>query len=163
MEPSFSHVQAIEPSEPLKLAIIMRGLPGSGKSHWVDKFISGQTLEVADKVRRSGLFSTDSQFYRDGKYRFDSKRLSEYHQRNLTGFIQALSACVPIVICDNTNLTRWESMAYEAAAKALGYRVRYMLIGDPQDEAHQAVCAERNGHGVPLEQIKRMAKQFEAF
>ncbi|WP_299789893.1 ATP-binding protein [uncultured Shewanella sp.] len=146
-----------------RLAIIMRGLPGSGKSRWVDEFISAQPREVADLIRRSGHFSTDSQFYRSGEYCFDNTRLSEYHQRNLTCFIQALSASVPIVICDNTNLARWESMAYEAAAKALGYRVRYVLIGEPRDEEHQLLCAARNSHGVPLEQIKRMAGLFEPF
>jgi len=160
MESGLSNMQAIEPE---KLAIIMRGLPGSGKSHWVTEFISRQTSGMAGTGECAQCFSTDSQFYQDGAYRFDSKRLSEYHQRNLTGFIHALSVSVSIVICDNTNLARWESMAYDAAAKAMGYRVRYVLIGDPLDEAHQALCAARNGHGVPLAQIKRMARQFDAF
>ncbi|MBW8183714.1 ATP-binding protein [Shewanella nanhaiensis] len=145
------------------LAIIMRGLPGSGKSHWVNEFIARQAVEVRDRFFTFGYFSTDSLFYRDGVYQFDVKRLSEYHQRNLTGFIQALSAGEPIVICDNTNLTRWESMAYEAAAKALGFQVRYVLMGDPKDSAHQAVCAKRNSHGVPLAQIIKMANSFEEF
>lgn len=52
-------------------------------------------------------------------------------------------------------------MAYEAAAKALGYQVRIMLVGDPSDPVHQKLCTERNRHGVPLTQIRRMAKQFE--
>ncbi|WP_223293088.1 MULTISPECIES: ATP-binding protein [Shewanella] len=141
----------------------MRGLPGSGKSHWVDEFLGIQSIEIAINARANGYFSTDSFFYDGERYRFDSKKLSEYHQRNLTGFIQALSTSEPIVICDNTNLAHWEFMAYETAAKALGYQVRIVLIGEPKDNAHQALCAERNSHNVPLAQIQRMAKQFEAF
>ncbi|ACA86128.1 ATP-binding protein [Shewanella woodyi] len=145
------------------LAIIMRGLPGSGKSHWVNEFIARQAAEVRERFFTFGYFSTDSLFYRDDVYQFDVKRLSEFHQRNLTGFIQALSAGEPIVICDNTNLARWESMAYEAAAKALGFQVRYVLVGDPKDSAHQVMCAKRNSHGVPLSQIIKMANSFEEF
>ncbi|ESE43133.1 ATP-binding protein [Shewanella decolorationis] len=146
-----------------KLAIIMRGLPGSGKSHWVEQFVANLPLEDALRIRQGGIFSTDSFFYEGEVYRFDAKKLSEYHQRNLTAFIQALSNDQPIVICDNTNLCRWEYMAYEAAAKALGYQVRIVLIGEPLDDAHQKLCAERNRHRVPLTQIRRMAKQFEDF
>ncbi len=145
-----------------KLAIIMRGLPGSGKSHWVNEFLLTQHVEAAINVRSRGYFSTDSFFYDGDRYRFDSRKLSEYHQRNLTGFIQALSNNEPLVICDNTNLAHWEFMAYETAAKAMGYQVRIVLLGDPLCPAHQALCAERNNHGVTLQNIKRMMHNFEA-
>jgi predicted kinase len=146
-----------------KLAIIMRGLPGSGKSHWVETYILSLPLEKAIGVRQRGVFSTDSFFYHQDEYRFDATKLPEYHQCNLTGFIQALSSSEPVVICDNTNLCRWEYMAYEAAAKALGYSVRVVLVGEPCLPAHQALCAERNRHGVSLAQIRRMAHAFEDF
>ena len=146
-----------------KLVMIMRGLPGSGKSHWVERYILSLPLDKAIGVRQRGVFSTDSFFYHQDTYRFDAKKLPEYHQCNLTGFIQALSSSEPIVICDNTNLCRWEYMAYEAAAKALGYQVRIVLVGEPSNVAHQVECAERNRHNVPLAQIQRIAKVFEDF
>lgn len=146
-----------------KVAIIMRGLPGSGKSHWVETYILSLPLEKAIGVRQRGVFSTDSFFYHEDEYRFDAKKLPEFHQCNLTGFIQALSASEPVVICDNTNLCHWEYMAYEAAAKALGYQVRIVLVGEPSSLAHQQECAKRNRHCVPLAQIQRMAKGFEDF
>lgn len=146
-----------------KLAIIMRGLPGSGKSHWVEEYVGALPVDVGFRLRRQGIFSTDYFFYQGDEYRFDVKKLSEYHQRNLTAFIQALALEEPIVICDNTNLCHWEYMAYEAAAKALGYQVRIVLVGDPLNLNHQKLCAERNRHQVPLSQIQRMARLFEAF
>lgn len=146
-----------------KLAIIMRGLPGSGKSYWVEQFIAAQPAAVAQQIRLRGYFSTDNLFYQQGQYQFNPSRLSEYHQRNLTLFIQALARGEPIVICDNTNMAYWEYMAYGAAAKALGYQVRIVLIGEPLDEVHQQLCAERNQHGVGLKQIRAMGKQFDDF
>ncbi|GGI84229.1 hypothetical protein GCM10007978_22430 [Shewanella hanedai] len=146
-----------------RLAIIMRGLPGSGKSHWVEEFVASQPIEIRSRVFGSGYFSTDNYFYRNGQYQFDARRLSEYHQKNLAGFIQALSEREPLVICDNTNLAKWESIAYETAARSHGYQVRLVLIGSPESPDHQALCAKRNRHGVPLAQIERMANQFEDF
>lgn len=146
-----------------KLAIIMRGLPGSGKSFWIAQYIASLPSEVGSRLSRQGIFSTDHYFYQDKEYRFDAKKLPEYHQRNLTAFIQALALAEPIVICDNTNLCHWEYMAYEAAAKALGYQLRWVLLGEPQDITHQRQCAGRNQHGLSLAQIQRMARSFEPF
>jgi predicted kinase len=144
-----------------KLAIILRGLPGSGKSHWVDTYLKSQGLEIATRVKQYGYFSTDSWFMVNGQYRFDVSKLSQYHQRNLCGFIQALGTREPLVICDNTNVCHWEYAAYQAAAIALGYQVKVVLVGEPKDSQHQRVCAERNRHGVPLGHIQKMAKLFE--
>lgn len=150
-------------SQKKKLALIMRGLPGSGKSYWVEQYIESLPLTEAIRVRQKGLFSTDSYFYQGDEYKFDIRRLSEFHQLNLVRFIVALSSSEPIVICDNTNLARWESLAYEAAAKALGYQIKYILIGAPLDVSHQELCAQRNSHNVSLEKIQQMAQKFEAF
>ncbi|GIU52733.1 hypothetical protein TUM4249_24230 [Shewanella sp. KT0246] len=144
-----------------KLAIIMRGLPGSGKSFWVNNYLKQLGIEQALHVKQHGYFSTDSYFEKQGKYQFNSKMLSQYHQANLTAFINAMANNEPLVICDNTNVAKWEYMAYEAAAKSLGYQVRVVLIGEPKDYKHQELCVERNSHQVPLSQIKRMAKLFE--
>ncbi|QSX31356.1 AAA family ATPase [Shewanella cyperi] len=141
------------------LAIILRGLPGSGKSHWVNELLAAQAAEDAEKVV---VCSTDNLFMEQGEYRFDATRLSEYHQRNLAGFIEALALHTPVVICDNTNMARWEFLCYETAARALGYRVERKLIGEPWNSQHQQICAARNRHGVSLEAIRRMAAQFEA-
>jgi predicted kinase len=146
-----------------RLAIIMRGLPGSGKSYWVSQFVDTkvQELGVSAANIQVAICSTDQYFYKGGTYQFNAKLLSKFHQQNLTAFIEALSDGVPFVICDNTNMALWEFQAYQAAAVALGYEVRIQQMGIPKDFNHQQLCAKRNRHQVPLNSIKRMATLFE--
>jgi predicted kinase len=144
-----------------KLVIIMRGLPGSGKSYWVEQFIQSQPLSVATQIKQYGYYSTDNLFFNDGEYRFDINKLSQNHQLNLSLFIEALARAEPVVICDNTNVCHWEYLAYKTAAVALGYQVKVVLIGDPKSVEHQELCSQRNKHRVSLKQIQRMAKLFE--
>ncbi|MCE9786429.1 AAA family ATPase [Shewanella chilikensis] len=139
----------------------MRGLPGSGKSHWVELFIQGLPAALALNIADQGLCSTDHFFYQNNRYCFDIARLSEFHQLNLSRFIEALASGVPVVICDNTNMALWEFAAYNAAAKALNYQVHIQQIGDVRCKIHQRECAKRNQHGVSLHSIQRMAGQFK--
>lgn len=151
----------VKNAEIYKLVIIMRGLPGSGKSYWVGQYLQSLGIKIALKVKQYGLFSTDSYFYQQDKYVFNAQKLPEYHQRNLAGFIQALANGEPLVICDNTNINKWEYIAYETAAKALGYQVKIVVVGDPKSIAHQQVCSQRNQHNVSIEKIRTMASMFE--
>lgn len=148
-----------------KLAIIMRGLPGSGKSHWIGAYLAENPLTDPRFINRTtpyrGICSTDRYFYQQGHYCFDVKKLTEYHQLNLVDFISAMAEQLPLVVCDNTNLAQWEFAAYQAAALALGYEIMIQQIGDPFDLEHQKQCAERNRHQVSLHEIRRMALRFE--
>lgn len=144
-----------------RLAIIMRGLPGSGKSYWVRQFIQELPARLAQNVTERGLCSTDSFFYQNNRYCFDIARLPEFHQLNLSRFIEALATGVPVVICDNTNMALWEFAAYQVAARALGYRVHIQQIGDVRSNTHQRECAKRNKHCVSLKSIQRMAGLFQ--
>lgn len=160
-EPKRKPIQEPTQESSLKLAIILRGLPGSGKSHWVEHFLATQGLACAMRAKQYGYFSTDSLFINKGKYQFDASKLSEFHQLNLASFIRALAQGEPLVICDNTNVCHWEYGAYYEAAKALDYQIKVLVIGDPKDKQHQELCAERNSHKVPLAQIQKMARLFE--
>ncbi|ABV87121.1 AAA family ATPase [Shewanella pealeana] len=141
-------------------AIIMRGLPGSGKSYWVEEYVNALPKRDCDSEHFK-VCSTDEFFYQDGKYCFNAKDLAKFHQLNLTRFIHAIANKTPLVICDNTNMAQWEFEDYCAAAKAEGYRVQIQQIGEPKDKQHQLLCADRNKHRVPLKSIIRMANVFE--
>ena len=91
----------------------------------------------------------------------DKAKLSEYHNLNLARFIRALSQQIPLVILDNTNIKKWEFIAYAEAAHALGYQVKEVVVGEIKDKAMQHLYYQRNIHKVPLKTINKMAYLFE--
>ncbi|MEI4549516.1 MAG: ATP-binding protein [Pseudoalteromonas spongiae] len=142
----------------MKQVFILRGLPGSGKSHYAqslcDEMVNGDEGQFV-------ICSTDDFFISDGQYRFDKAKLSEYHNLNLARFIRALSQQIPLVILDNTNIKKWEFIAYAEAAHALGYQVKEVVVGEIKDKAMQHLYYQRNIHKVPLKTINKMAYLFE--
>ncbi|KPV94594.1 MULTISPECIES: ATP-binding protein [unclassified Pseudoalteromonas] len=142
----------------MKQVFILRGLPGSGKSHYAqslcDEMVNGDEGQFV-------ICSTDDFFISDGQYRFDKAKLSEYHNLNLARFIRALSQEIPLVILDNTNIKKWEFIAYAEAAHALGYQVKEVVVGEIKDKAMQHLYYQRNIHKVPLKTINKMAYLFE--
>ena len=142
----------------MKQVFILRGLPGSGKSHYAQNLC--EEMVNGDEVQYV-VCSTDDYFMTDGEYRFDKSKLSEYHNLNLARFIRALSQHIPLVILDNTNIRKWEFVAYAEAAHALGYQVKEVVVGEIKDKAMQHLYYQRNIHKVPLKTINKMAYQFE--
>ncbi|MBD1388582.1 ATP-binding protein [Neiella sp. HB171785] len=142
-----------------KLAVIMRGLPGSGKSRLARQWWQ----QHAPQYRSEQIIcSTDDYFRRGTQYLFQPELLPKYHALNLVRFIDGLEARLPLMICDNTNMACWEYLPYQRAAAALGYRVKRILVGDPLSAAQQQQCARVNRHGVTLASIEQMAANFEA-
>lgn len=137
--------------------VILRGLPGSGKSTRARALAVEAGLDPTDCV-----FSSDDQFslYNGGVY--EPALLSQMHQFNLAAFVDALGRGSPLVVCDNTNCEPWEYAAYAAVARALGYVVTVELLGDPDDERHVESCAARNVHGVSLARVRDMARRLSA-
>jgi predicted kinase len=132
-----------------KIAIIMRGISGSGKST-VAKMIS--------EAFNGSVHSTDSYFIGEsGVYSFDPKKLGENHTLNQQAFKNSLSTGVPVVICDNTNVKNWEMEAYVKVAKDAGYWIVYMTMPHPDPK----VAVKRNSHGVPEFAINKMIENWE--
>ncbi len=143
----------------MKHVVILRGLPGSGKTHYAHSLVD--ELVAGDEARYAVL-STDDYFLTEaGEYHFDKFKLSEYHNLNLARFIRALADGIELVIVDNTNIKKWEFIAYKEAAIACGYTCKEVIVGEVKDKAMQHLYAQRNSHGVALKTIAKMAYQFE--
>ena len=104
----------MEADKASKTLILMRGLPGSGKSTKAKKLAGEQGL----------VFSTDDFFMVKGEYAFDPKMIGEYHERNHERAAVAMKEEKPLIIIDNTNIKLWEMRKYVESAEQYGYEVR---------------------------------------
>jgi len=153
----------------MKKLLLMRGIPGGGKST-----IARETAREAllEGVKSVAICSTDDYHMVDGEYVFQPKMLGEFHTRNQ---IRASNLCregIELVIIDNTNIKKKDMYVYKSNAKSYGYDVHEHIVGEeylvPGEEmtkqlidAYIKLCANRNTHGVPHEVVERMARTFE--
>lgn len=136
--------------------VIMRGLPGAGKS----THIAMVRAERPDLVFR--VSSADDYFVDpiSGSYNFDRANLPDAHS-HCRSVARAAVAAGQKVIIDNTNSTVKEMAPYlDLAATFRLKAVVFELDCDGPEEA--ALMAGRNQHGVPLSGVERMLSGWES-
>ena len=152
-------------------AIIMRGIPGSGKTTAAKDLASGfgkipggfltescVTYFVTDDGKKiAAIHSTDEFFMKDGEYRWTQSDLHRNHTANHKAFCESMKNKIPLVICDNTNSTRKEFWRYKSAAEENNYLVSFHELPHPT----VAEANARNTHNVPSDVIKKMIERWE--
>ena len=133
--------------------VIMRGLPGSGKSSLVRQIL--RTYPHAEVCSADAFF-----IQADGSYQYDRTKIKEAHLFS-QGRAEALceDAC-NLVIVDNTHVKRWELQPYINTAAKFRYTV---LILEPQTPwAKDPVqLAKRNSHNVSENVIMKKLKEWQ--
>jgi len=127
--------------------LILRGLSGAGKSTWAHAQ-EGAFICSADDTH----INPDT-----GAYEFDPTRLPEAHN---ACFVKAWDAChrgEPLVVIDNTSVTRAEYTPYVMMATAHGYAVELVVVDTPC-----GVAFTRNTHGVPEQGVANQSENWEA-
>ena len=150
-----------------KTVILMRGIPGSGKST--------HTQAISKQFGKDGLLchevvvcSADDTFTvkvygGETEYRYDPSRIGIAHSRCFAKFVDALyDKAVKVVIVDNTFIHQWEMQNYIKLANMLGFEPE---IHEMQVNTFEEVnrCVARCIHKVPSEVIFRMAAEFEPY
>jgi predicted kinase len=121
--------------------ILIRGLPGSGKSTMATKMVVEQGYVH---------FEADQYFVEDGVYTFDYTRIKEAHMWCQVATRAALTEG-KLVVVSNTFTQRWELQPYLDMVHDLGVVVTIVI----------ATGDYRNIHGVPEEVIQRMKDRWE--
>lgn len=126
----------------MKLLIIIRGLPGSGKT------------TLAHKLSEH-VFEADQYFVSvvDGieQYRFDPTQIREAHDYCFSGAKGALEKGFSPVVVSNTNSMYWEYSDYLELAEEHGYVVQIIQVTGPWE----------NTHGCPSATIESMKKRWQ--
>ena len=150
----------------MRTLIIMRGIPGSGKSTYALKLQSSLQVEG----RTCAICSADYFFSDDGEYRFDPSKLRQAHSECFSDFTELMNGkqranMLPYdtIIVDNTNTQKWEFERYIHYSGPLDYERPAWNIRVLRCEAPLNVCQKRNIHGVPADKIQQMRDRFEDF
>lgn len=138
--------------------VIMRGVPGSGKSYLARKIID-QTM---NGDYENHIFSSDDFFLnrRTGRYVYNRELIGQAHEFNQSRVAQrALSGWSPIII-DNTNVKLWEMFPYVNEGVRYGYTIK-ILEPNTSWSKSAGKLAMKNEHNVPKDKIERMLNDFE--
>lgn len=141
----------------MKKVIIMRGLPGSGKSTKAEGLLIDFT-GFSDKTY--GLYSTDDYFTHFGIYKFDVKQIADAHHWNYIRFKRAIKNKYNLIIIDNTNTQFWECEKYVEKALENKYMVQF-VEPDTEWKFDVDTLVERNTHSVPKANIEKMLKRWQ--
>jgi len=133
----------------MKKLILLRGLPGAGKSTFANCICN-----------RYGICEADKYFIgEDGVYRFDGSKLKDAHKwcRDEVETRMKDNAVnpqfYPEIVVSNTFTQEWEMEEYFKLAEQYGYTVFSIIV----ENRHGGV----NEHGVPAEKLEQMRSRFQ--
>jgi predicted kinase len=132
-----------------KTLILLRGLPGSGKSTFAKFIWNDHAICEADKF-----------FYdKEGNYNFDASKLKQAHEwcRNEVETRMKDNGVnpqyYPEIVVSNTFTQEWEMDEYFKLAEKYGYMVFTIIV----ENRHGG----KNTHGVPDDKLEQMKKRFQ--
>ena len=130
----------------MKKLILLRGLPGSGKST-AAKLFQGSGY--------SSHYEADMYFINEetGEYQFDPSKLKLAHDWCAIQTQKAMVDEIPTIVISNTFTQEWEMDNYRELAKMHDYQVFTLIV----ENRHGGV----NVHGVPDDKLKAMEERFE--
>lgn len=134
----------------MKELILLRGVPGSGKSTTA-RLLGAGGAGIAH-------FEADMFFIEDGKYKFDGSKIKAAHNwcKNSVEHAMLLNHTTgdnSRIIVSNTFTQEWEMETYYELAKSWGYTVFSLIV----ENRHNGI----NEHGVPEDKVEQMRNRFE--
>ena len=133
-----------------KVAIILRGVSGSGKSSFAD-FLGNYLWNSLTVCICS---ADDYHLDKNGVYRFDLSKMGEAHVWCREKFERCLSDNFDVVILSNTNTSEKEIQPYLDLAAKYNYKVISLVV----ENRHGG----KNIHNVPEETLQKQQQRLKS-
>ena len=128
--------------------ILLRGLPGSGKSSLGEIILYCPGSNTPDVLSADNFFMDDK-----GNYNFDATKLKQAHNDCQQKCAERMKLEISRIVIANTFTEKWEMDAYYQMAERYKYRVHTVIV----ENRHES----KNVHGVPDEKLEQMKNRFE--
>lgn len=151
----------VKVTRPDQKLVIMRGIPGGGKSTKAKEIVEGGVIHSTDNVIES--MGDYKEFFAKMIEAKDFSELHKAHTTNLKNAKESMKNGISPVIIDNTNIKANEPKAVVEAALKMGFADENISIVDIGTGGLDAeALAARNTHGVPLDKIEAMIQSHKS-
>lgn len=129
-----------------KSLILLRGLPGAGKS---------TLAQILSEANKYPVFSVDSYFTNKetGKYKFEYKENHLAYAFCEAATLEAMQELKEKIFIDNTFTLDWEIEPYFKLSKEFDYNIFVLTV----ENRH----GNNNIHEISQEQLQKMANKYE--
>jgi len=128
--------------------ILLRGLPGSGKSTLGEVILKTYGLNNTNDVLSADDFFVDEK----GNYNFDFSKLKEAHNSCQLKCAERMKLQLSKIVVANTFTQDWEMQSYFDMADRYNYRVHSIIVENRHDS--------KNIHNVPEDKVQIMKDRF---
>ena len=137
-----------------RTVLIMRGIPGSGKTHLVENSV--------EATGRSGYTycSARQLFHKTGASVPDPSELNIAEAYCRSCFLDAMANLSPFVVVDGVHSKCWEYAVYQCLARAFGYACNVLEIPVTQPEDIK-LCHQNCSSGTQLERLLEDVQDWE--
>jgi len=136
--------------------ILVRGIPGSGKTTFVNNQRQTDNVEYSYHFEADMYFEVHNSLSRQFEYRFDASRLKEAHEMCLFRTREALTNGGKVYV-SNTFSTIKEMEPYVKMARELGAKIEIHEMSEiPVVEGFR-----KNIHNVPQHVIDKMIQRWD--
>ena len=133
-----------------KIAVILRGVPGSGKSSFVNLLRQASKDIVTHAVDDLHVDSS-------GNFLWDEENQSRLYTLNFANFVKSCAEGTVVIICDAINIEIKDFEKYADIAKKFDYQV-YVVT---PDQPLPSLSTKRNKHHTSSTQAKEMYKRWQ--